>query len=160
MYLVIFLSWYIVYNFMSVFNILSNGDSNVDSNKSSNEIKIGRSYTINGHVYLCFYIGTAKYSYPGYVAESDVAQVQQMEQEDIKRFDFFRLGTSTDNDRFLSIKEQDLDKYTIEEYSPAEGCTIMGGKKKSRKSKGSKKSRGKGSKKSRGKGSKKSRRSK
>jgi hypothetical protein len=150
MYLVIFLCWYIVYNFMSSFSNLSNGDDVNTRIKSGNEIKIGSSYTIDRHVYLCIYIGTAKYSYPGYVAESDVAQVQQMEQEDIKRFDFVRLGTSTDNDRFLSIKEQDLYKYKIEKYSPAEACTIMGGKKKSKKSKGSRKS----------KGSKKSRRSK
>jgi hypothetical protein len=135
---------------MSAFSNLSNvGD--VNTIKPADEIKIGHSYTIDGDVYLCFYIGSEKYSYPGYVAESDVSVVNEMEERDIPRFDFIRLGTSSDNPRFLSIKEQYLYKYTIKEYSPAEECRISGGKKSkgSRKSKGSKKSRSKGSRKSR-----------
>ena len=141
---------------MSFFSKISDTNNPDDTIESANEIKIGGMYTIEGSVYLCIYIGTESYRYPGRVDETDYEIREREANELVRRFDFIRIGTSTKKARDLSINEQKLNKYNIKKYS-----LFGGGKKKSKKSKkskGSKKSRGskksKGSKKSRGKRSK------
>jgi hypothetical protein len=138
---------------MSVFSNVADLDSNVDTNKNVDEIFQGGLYTIykntiDKSVYACINIGSEKLTYRGRVEQNDLSLVHDMEQQDIPRFDFLRLGFSTDKPRFLSISKHDLSDYRIEKYSfpPA----FWGGKK----------SRSKGSRKSRSKGSRKSRRSK
>ena len=148
-------------SFLSKISDTNNPDDDARTIKSANEIKIGGMYTIEGSVYFCIYIGTESYRYPGRVEETDYEMREREANEVVPRFDFIRLGTSTEKARFLSINQQKLNNYKIKKYSLQEEFTFGGGKKKSKKSKkskGSKKSRGskksKGSKKSRGKGSK------
>ena len=136
-------------SFLSKISDTTNPDDDARTIKSANEIEIGGMYTIEGSVYLCIYIGTESYRYPGHVFETDY-EIREMEANKlVRRFDFIRIGTSPDKDRFLSINEQKLNNYKIKKYSLKEKFTFGGGKKKSKKSKkskGSKKSRGKGSK--------------